>query len=170
MTEDDDPLGKLQDQFFVSILGLILVGGVLLLGGGGVAAAGWFLLAPPYSYILLAVGGFLLLMVVGLIVTQLPAAGKKLEVRAHGLRFTANGRTQELRWDEIERVDVSRTDDTNYGLVSVEKRSKDTASGSGLLTDTEWDVTVHGTDGESIYLGPAVWKMMPNARKVINEI
>jgi hypothetical protein len=164
----DDPLGKLIERHHVSLCGVLVIGGFLLLVGLGVT--GYALTREPISLLFLAIGGFVLLMAGAFLVFSLVNVGRKLEVRKHGLRYTAAGTETELRWDEIAAVEVQRTDDTALGVVNVVKTSADTDSASGPLTQTDWDVIIHAHDGRSIRLPPMFFKIVPNPKKLINQI
>ena len=86
-------------------------------------------------------------------------------MRRWGIRYADAGVETEMLWNEIVDVEVSRTDDTDMGLVSVETRSSDGVSPSGPLTKTEWVVTIHAADGRSIQLGRMFMRMVPDRDK-----
>jgi len=163
-----DPLGKLIKQYRVSLAGVLIVSGVLGAAGGGCLV--YALSRNPYSATFLAIGAALLLLGVVVLVMNIFNVGRRLEVRKRGIRFTEAGIETALLWDEIVDVEVNRTDTTSLGVASVRKRSSDTASPSGLLTNTEWDVTIHGRDGQMIHLSPIFLRTVPDAKKLIAQI
>jgi hypothetical protein len=161
-----DPLGKLVNQYRVSLGGVLIVSGVL--GAVGVGCLGYALTRNPYSVTFLAIGAALLLL--GVLVMNIFNVGRSLEVRKCGIRFTEAGVETALLWDEIVDVEVNRTDDTYLGVASVRRRSSDTSSPSGLLTKTEWDVTIRGRDGQTIQLSPIFLRTVPDPKKLIAQI
>jgi hypothetical protein len=76
----------------------------------------------------------------------------------------------ELLWDDIVDVEISRTDNTYLGVASVRTRSSDAVSPSGLLTKSEFDVTIHGRDGERIRLRPLFLRNVSDPKKLIQEM
>jgi hypothetical protein len=96
--------------------------------------------------------------------------GRCLELRKLGVRFVESGIVTELLWHEIVDIAVNRTDDTYLGVVTVRKRSSDASSPSGLLTKSEWDVTIQGQDGRTIHLRPMFLRMVPDPKKLISQL
>jgi hypothetical protein len=163
-----DPLGKLVKQYRVSLGGVLIVSGML--GAVGVGCLGYALTRNPYSVTFLAIGAALLLLGVVVLVMNIFNVGRSLDVRKRGIRFTEAGVETALLWDEIVDVEVNRTDDTYLGVASVRRRSSDTSSPSGLLTKTEWDVTIRGRDGQTIQLSPIFLRTVPDPKKLIAQI
>jgi hypothetical protein len=164
----DDPLGKLLQQYQVSLAGVLLISGVIALTGIGVLA--YALTRQPYSLTFLLVGAAALVLAVAWLGMNAFNIGRRLELRKRGVRFTELGVVTELFWDEIARVEVNRTDDTNLGVATVRRRSRDASSPSGLLTNTEWHVTLHGHDGRTIHLRPMFLRTVPDPKKLISQL
>ena len=164
----DDPLGKLLQQYRVNLAGVLVVsGGILLLGLGLLAYA---LSRQPYSLTFLLVGTGTLLFALALLGMNVFNVGRRLELRKLGVRFVQSGIVTEMFWDEIADVVVNRTDDTNFGVATVRRRSTDASSPSGLLTKTEWDVTIQGQDGRTIRLPPMFLRTVPDPKKLISQL
>ena len=163
-----DPLGKLQKEYRVRLAGVLIVSGVL--GAIGAGCLIYALTRNPYSVTFLIIGGIALLLGVVVLVMNIFNVGRSLEVRKRGIRFTEAGIETALLWGEIVDVEVNRTDTTSLGVASVRKRSSDATSPSGLLTNTEWDVTIHGRDGQMIHLSPIFLRTVPDAKKLIAQI
>ncbi len=163
-----DPLGKLLQQYQVSLAGLLLVAGVLILIGLGIIIYG--LTRETHVLVFLAVGAGVMLLAVVLLGMNVFNLGRRLELRKRGVRYVEFGTTTELFWDEIADVEVNRTDDTYLGVASVRKRSSDAASPTGLLTKTEWDVTIHGHDGRTIRLRSTFLRTVPDPKKLISQL
>jgi hypothetical protein len=164
----DDPLGKLWQEHRVSLAGLLLVSGVLACIGLGLV--GYALIRQPISLIFLGAGAAVLLFSVTLLGVNLFNVGRHLEIRKHGVRYTQSGIVSEIRWEDIVDIEVSRTDETDFGVVGVRKRSRNASSVSGPLTKTEWDVTIRGRDGRSIHLPVMFLRTVPDPRKLISQL
>jgi len=163
-----DPLGEVIKKHEVTWAAvLVLSGSVALLGLGSVA---YGLIGKIWSQGFLLVGGAVILCAVALAVMNVFNVGRRLELRRRGIRFVDAGVETELSWDEIVDVEVNRTDDTDMGLVSVEKRSSDAVSPSGPLTKTEWQVTIHASDGRSIPLSRTFMRMVPDPKELISNL
>jgi hypothetical protein len=163
-----DPLGKLLQQFRVSLAGTLLASGLTALVGVGILLFG--LSRDTTSWILLLVGAALLLFAVVLLVINVLNAGRRLELRKRGIRFVEFGVVSELFWDEITDVEVKRTDNTYMGIVSVHRRSADAVRPSRPLTNTEWDVIIHSHDGRTIRLRPLFLRIVRDPKKLIQQI
>lgn len=163
-----DPLGKLVEQHGVTLAGVLVVTGVISLAGIGLI--GYGMTREPRSLTLIVIGGIVLLCGLSLLGINIPNVGRRLEVRKRGIRFTQAGITTEFRWDEIDSVDVNRTDDTYLGVASVRRKSSDTIRSSGPLTKTEWDVTIRSQDGRTIRLTPIFLRTLAKPKDVVRNI
>jgi hypothetical protein len=166
--DEGDPLGGLMNRYHVSLAGLLLVSGFVALVGLGLV--GWALAGEKMSYVLLGIGTLVLLMAAALLITNVFNVGRSLEVRKRGLRCILAGETTELFWEDIADVRVSRTDDTYLGVAGVRRRSSDAVSPSGLLTSTEWEVTIVAHDGRTVRLPPAFLKLVPDVKKLVHQL
>jgi hypothetical protein len=164
----DDPLGKLLQQYRVNLAGVLVISGVILLLGLGILA--YALTRQPYSLTFLLVGTVTLLLALALLGINAFNVGRRLELRKWGVRFVQSGITTEIFWDEIADIVVSRTDDTNFGVATVRRRSADASSPSGLLTKTEWDITIVGQDGRKIRLPPMFLRTVPDPKRLISQL
>jgi hypothetical protein len=164
----DDPLGKLIQQHQVSLAGVLSITGVVALIGVGMIV--YSLTRQPYSLIFLLIGAAALLLSVVLLGMNAFNIGRRLELRKRGLRFVESGITTDLFWDEIADVEVNRTDDTHLGVATIRRRSADAARPSGLLTSTEWDVTIHAQDGRTIRLRPMFLRTIRDPKKLISQL
>lgn len=163
-----DPLGDVIKKYEVTWAAVLVVSGsVAMLGFGSVA---YGLLGEIWSLGFLLVGGVVILCAVALAVMNVFNVGRRLELRKWGIRYADSGVETELLWSEIVDIEVDRTDDTDMGLVSVEKRSSDGISPSGPLTKTEWVVTIHAGDGRSIQLGRMFMRMVPDPKELISNL
>jgi hypothetical protein len=168
--EDDcgDPLGKLIERYQVNLASVLAVAGAIgLVGLGAIAFA---LSRQPRSSTFLLAGGLALFMAFALAGINLFHAGRRLELRKHGVRFVESGIEVEFGWDEIADVEVSRLDNTNLGVVSIWKRSSDASSPSGLLTNTEFTVIIHSHDGRRIRLSPMFLRYVSNPKRLITQL
>jgi hypothetical protein len=166
---DDDPLGPLMSSHGgVTLAGLLIVSGVIAVVGLVLTIVA--LTRETTSIVMLVIGGVLLLLAAAFLVMNVFNIGRRLEVRKHGIRYIESGSETEMQWDDISAIHVSRTDDTYMGPISTERRSSDSYTPSGPLTKTEWDVTIEAHDGRSIHLSSAFLRMVPDARKLINQM
>lgn len=166
--EADDPLGKLLDRYQPNLIGMLIGAGFLFCVG--IAA---IVLAPDRQRLgmtCLFLGSVAILAAVAIPVMNIFNFGRRLELRKHGVRFVEFGRTTELLWDEIADVAVNRTDDTNLGLATVRRQSADAVSPSGLLTKTEWHVTIHGSSGRRIRLTPMFLRTVRDPKSLIKQL
>jgi hypothetical protein len=164
----DDPLGKLLQQYQVNLAGVLVVSGVILFLGLGLLV--YALTRQPYSLTFLLVGTGVLLFALVLLAMNVFNVGRRLELRKSGVRFVQAGISTEVFWDEIVDIVVNRTDDTNFGVATVRRRSSDAASPSGLLTKTEWDITIHAQDGRTIRLPPMFLRTVPDPKRLISQL
>jgi hypothetical protein len=164
----DDPLGKLLQQHQVSLAGVLIMSGLIGLVGIGVLT--YALTRQPYSLTFLLVGTLTLLLAVAVLGMNAFNIGRRLEVRKRGLRLVEFGAVTEFFWDEIADVEVNRTDNTYLGVATVRKRSADASSPSGPLTNTEWDVTIHGHDGRTMHLRPMFLRTVADPKKLISQL
>lgn len=165
---DQDLLGKLVARYGVNLAETFVGYGIIALIGGGMV---WYALSrDPNSIGWLLVGSTVILAAVAMFGLILINLGRKLELRKRGLRWTEFGMVTEFAWDDIADVEVDRRDETNLGLASVHKRSSDAVSSSGLLTKTEWDVTIHAHDGRTIHLRPLFLRTVQDPKKLISQI
>jgi hypothetical protein len=149
-------------------VGAVLGFGIVAAVGSGFLAYG--LTREPYSKICVGIGAVILVPAAIGFMTNIANAGRRLELRKHGLRYVAQGSTTEFHWDDIVDVEVIRKENTNYGVVGVYKESSDEVSPSGLLTNTDFDVRIHARDGETIRLRPVFLKLVPDPKKLIQQI
>ena len=163
-----DPLGEVIEQHHVTWASVLLVSGSVGVVGLGVLA--FALTREARSPGFLLVGGALLLCAGVLLVMNVFNVGRRLELRRRGLRFVEGGVETELLWSEIVEVEVSRTDETNVGPVGIHRRSSDPVSPSGPLTSTEWQVTIHTSDGRSVRLSRMFLRMVPDPKKLISHL
>jgi hypothetical protein len=166
--EANDPLGKLWQQYRVTLAGVLIVSALIACVGAALIVYG--LSGQPYSLFCLVFGAGMLLCSVALIGVNVLNIGRHLEIRKRGIRFTESGAVTELLWDEIVDIEVNRLDDTNLGVVSVYKRGSNASALSGLLTKTEWDVTIHGNDGRRIRLPPMFFRVVRDPKKLISQL
>jgi hypothetical protein len=152
----------------MNLAGILLLSGLLLVVG--LAFLAYSLTRQPYSLTFLLVGTAALLLAVVVLGINLFNVGRRLELRQLGVRFVEFGTITELFWDDIVEVAVNRTDNTNYGVATVRRRSSDAASPSGLLTNTEWDVTIQGQNGRTIRLSPMFLQTVPDPKKLISQL
>jgi hypothetical protein len=163
-----DPLGELVKKYHVTLASVLVVSGAVAVVGLGVLA--YALIRDPWSPGFALVGIVVLLCAGVLLVMNVFNVGRRLELRKRGLRFVEAGVETELFWDEIVDVEVNRTDDTNLGLATVQKRSSDAVRPSGLLTKTEWQVTIHTRDGRSVRLSRMFLRMVPDPKELISNL
>jgi hypothetical protein len=163
-----DSLGKLIQQYHVSLAGVLVVSGILLALGLGIVA--YAVTRQPFSLIFLIVGTVVALLSVVLLGMNAFNIGRRLELRKRGVRFVESGRSVEILWEDIVDVEVSRTDETHLGVVSVRRQSGDASRPSGPLTKSEWDVTILSQDGQSIRLRPMFFRMVPDPKKLISQL
>ena len=168
VNSSSDSLGKLIQQYHVSLAGVLVVSGILLALGLGIVA--YAVTQRPYSLIFLIVGTVVALLSVVLLGMNAFNIGRRLELRKRGVRFVESGRSLEILWEDIEDVEVSRTDETYLGVVSVRRQSGDASRASGPLTKTEWDVTIRSQDGRTIRLRPMFLRMVPDPKKLISQL
>ena len=167
-TTGGDPLGKLVKQYGVNLSETIGAVGFLAVIGGGILI--YALGQDPAPVLWLIIGGGVLFMGVALLAYNALNIGRRLEVRKRGVRFTDRASVTEFEWDDVVEIDIDRRDDTNLGIVGVEKRSSDAVSSSGPLTKTEWDVTIHSRDGRTIRLSPMFFRIVPDPKKLISQL
>ncbi len=163
-----DPLGELIKKYHVTLASVLVVSGAVGVVGLGVLA--YALIRDPWSPAFALVGAAVLLCAGALLVMNVFNVGRRLELRKRGLRFVEAGVETELFWGEIADVEVNRTDATSLGVATVEKRSSDAVSPSGLLTKTEWLVTIHTRDGRSVRLSRMFLRMVPDPKELISNL
>lgn len=163
-----DPLGKIIKQYHVSLAGILVVAGVIAAVGLGLVI--YSLTRRTDSVIFLSAGTVVLLFSVVVLLLNVFNVGRRLELRKRGIRFVESGITIEFFWDEITDVAVTRTDNTNIGIGTINRRSSDVARFSGPFTKTEWDITIHGPDGRTIHLGPIFLRTVPDPKILISQL
>lgn len=166
-----DPLGKLIEEHRVTLAGIIIVGGVL--GVIGASALWWGWAQDPRTIVSLSamgIGGLVLLMALVLLFTNLFNVGRHLELRKRGIRYTQRGITTEMRWKEIASVETDRLDSTNLGVATKYTQSNNALAPSGLLTKTEFTVTIISDDGRTILLPPSFLQSLGDPRKLISKL
>jgi hypothetical protein len=163
-----DPPGEVIERYHVTWASVLLVSGsIAVIGLGCIIYA---VTGEPWSKAFLVVGGAVVLCAVVLLVINSFSVGRRLELRRRGIRFADRGVETEVLWGDIVNVEVSRTDDTYMGAVSVERRSSDPITPSGPLTKTEWQVTIHTVDGRSVRLSKMFLRMVPDPQKLISHL
>ena len=161
-----DPLGKLQQHYEVTLAVVIaFCGGVAVIGAGALV---WGLMQASLGWQIF--GGVVLLIALVLVGINIPNLGRRLEVRKRGIRYIERGQSTEFHWDDIADVELDRTDSTYLGVATVRARSGDERKPSGLLSNTELDVTIRAHDGRSIRLRPSFLRLVPMARELITEL
>lgn len=165
---DDDPLGKVIQQYQINLGGLLLGLGILAMIGLGLMIYGT--IRTSYRLPFLLGGGLILLATVVVLVTSLMNLGRRLELRKRGVRYIEYGNSTEFLWDEITDVEVNRIDETYLGVASVRRHSQDGYSPSGPLTKTELRVTLHSQDGRTINLRPIFLKTVSDTKKLISQL
>jgi hypothetical protein len=165
---DDDPLGKLIQQYRVNLAGVLLLAGVVALIGLGLLA--FALTRKPHLPMVLVAGALVMVVAFALVAINTFNVGRRLELRKHGVRFVESGMETELAWDEIADIEVSRLDHTSLGPVGIWKRSSDASTPSGPLTNTEFTVIIHGQDGRRIRLSPIFLRGVSDPRKLISQL
>jgi hypothetical protein len=167
-----EPLGKLLQQYQVSLAGVLIISGVLVLIGAGALTYG--LIGEPTSQwtslVLLLIGTAVLLLAFVLLAMNAFNIGRRLELRKRGVRFVELGKVTELFWDEITAIEVNRADDTYLGVATVRRHSADASRPSGLLTKTEWHVTIRGQDGRTIQLRPMFLRTVADPKRLISQL
>jgi hypothetical protein len=130
-----DSLGKVLESYGGKSLGLVLGigGGIALLA---IVSAIVGLVVREYFGPAMAVGGVILAIAVMYVATNLAGVFTKAEVCAQGVRIASLSGTKELRWDEIDRIEVG-----TYRLNGKQR----------------WGVTIHDETGNSTDLSPEFW-------------
>src|SRR6476619_7533254 len=82
---DRDPLGKLMQRYYVSLLGILLVSGVVALVGIVLVIVSQF--RDQYSLVFLLVGTGVLLLSLVLLGMNVFNVGRRLELRKRGIRY-----------------------------------------------------------------------------------
>lgn len=164
----DDPLGKLIVQYQVTLAAVLVVSGTVALLGLGLIGYGRN--AQPRSVLFLSIGTAALLLAVVRLAMNAFNIGRRLELRKRGVRFCELGSQTEFFWDDITDIEVNRLDETNLGIASVRKKSPDAVSPSGLLTKTEWEITIHAQDGRRIHLSRMFLRMVPDPKKLVSQL
>lgn len=163
-----EPLGKLIHAYQVNLASVLVVcGGLMLIG---LAVIGYALMRRPLSLIVLLIGAAIVLVAFVQLGTNVLSIGRRLELRKRGVRFVESGVTTEIFWNDVADIIVDRADSTYVGVASVHTRSDDAASPSGLLTNTDWTLTIQSQDGQMIRLRPAFLKTVPDPRKLISQL
>jgi hypothetical protein len=110
-----DPLGKPLARYSTngrSVM-LVVVAVVLGLSGaatlGGAEALAWRLADSTDGTPYVIVGWALMLAGAGTVAWGVYYYGRSFEVRRKGVRFSRRGSVTELRWDQIEHIEVQRT-------------------------------------------------------------
>lgn len=166
-----DPLGKLIEQHYVTLAGVILVCG--LLAAIGAAALWWGWAQQPRSVVALSamgVGGLVLLMALVLLFTNIFNVGRRLELRKRGIRYTERGQTTEFFWKEIAAVETDRLDSTFVGVATKYTRSDNAVAPSGPLTRSEFTVTIVADDGRTIRLPPSFLQCAGDPKRLISNL
>jgi hypothetical protein len=145
VSSDGDPLGKPLEVYNAKgkAIAYLIVGVVMgLLGGGGLAYG-----LPKGEDGLMAtlIGGLFALGAPVFVGVSLYNLKRSFEVRRGGVRFTSWGKTTEMRWDEVKRIDVTRTVD-------------DDVPGARGRT-VQWEVHIQGRKKE-IVLGPTFLELV----------
>jgi hypothetical protein len=152
----------------VNLVGTLFGCGIAAATGSGFVA--YAMTREPHSKVFLGVGGVILVIAAAIFFLNVVNLGRRLELRKFGLRYLVYGSKTELLWHDIVDIDVRRKDMSSYGPVHVFKESTDEVSSSGLLTNTDFTVTIHGRDGESIKVGPTFLKIVPDPKRLIQKI
>jgi hypothetical protein len=163
-----DPLGEVVEQYHVTWASVLLVSGAIAVVGLGCSI--YAVTREPWSKGFLLVGGAVVLCAVALLIINSFSVGRRLELRRRGLRLVERGVETEVLWGDIVDIEVGRTDATYMGPVSVERRSSDPITPSGPLTKTEWQVTIHTSDGRSLRLSKMFLRMVPDPKKLISHL
>jgi len=163
-----EPLGKLINQHQANLAAALVVGGIV--GLFGIGALIYALTQSPVSTTFLIIGTAALLLAILVPAKNAASFGHRLELRKRGVRFVEPGKVSEFYWDEVATIEVKRTDQTNLGMVTVRKRSSNAVRPSGPLTTTEWDVTIHATDGRSMHLRPAFMRTVRDPKGLISQL
>lgn len=164
----DEPLGKLIHEYGVNLASALVACGFLTLMG--LAAIGYALMQRPLSLIILLIGAVVVLAAFVVLVTNIINVGRRLELRKRGVRFVESGVTTEIYWSDVADIIVDRADRTNVGIATVHTRSDDAVSPSGLLTNTDWTLTIQGHDGNVIRLRPVFLKTVRNVQNLISQL
>jgi hypothetical protein len=133
-----DPLGKPLEVYSAKAKAItyLIIGVVLgLIGGGGLA---YGLPRGEEGLMATLIGGLFALAAPAFVGVSLFNLKRSFEVRRGGVRFTSWGGTTEMRWDEVKRIDVTRTVD-------------DASGGRGRTV--EWEVHIQGRK-KKIVLSP----------------
>jgi hypothetical protein len=163
-----DPLGKLYEQHKVNFAGVVAVCAVLAIFG--IVALIYGLFRQPMSLLGIVSGLGVLLCSIAIVGVNAFNVGRHLELRKRGIRFTQSGIVTELLWKEIVDIEVKRTDDASLGVVNIRKRSSNASAPTGLLSKTEWDVTIHADDGRTIRLPPMFLRTVRDPKKLISQM
>jgi hypothetical protein len=139
-----DPLGKPLEVYNAKgkAIAYLIIGVVLgLIGGGGLI---YGLPRGEDGLMATLIGGLFALAAPAFIGVSLFNLKRSFEVRRGGVRFTSWGKTTEMRWDEVKRIDVTRTVD-------------DAAGGRGRTV--QWEVHIKGRKKE-IVLSPTFLELL----------
>jgi hypothetical protein len=163
-----DSLGKLMSAYHVNVAGVLILSAAGALVGLGLL--GYGVTRQPTSLTWVGIGTLLLLGVVVMAGTSAFNIGRRFEVRKRGIRFIEAGVETVMLWENIADIEIDRRVRTKMGPVTVFQRGSHYATPSGPLTHTEWGVTIHARDGQTIYLRPMFLKLVPDVRKLISQL
>jgi hypothetical protein len=141
-----DPLGPVEDEF-VTDPGVFRRAFWFLVALAGLLIALGFLLANDIE--LWAFGGFAaILAIVVRVIGDRMVAGR-LTLHPHGLRYFEGDVETAICWDEIDQAKIVRIPIKMEGLVTV---------------DYNYEITVYGPGGRTIYLRRAFLDQVPGGR------
>jgi hypothetical protein len=150
---ESDPLGELKAEYRPGASAILGLAGLFFALGAGLLI--YCLLSSPHPWKLMLAAAVLLLLAPVVLAINAPNFGRVLQVRKHGLRFTAWGNSTELAWDEITRVEAVQTKVKQMGVLTMR---------------TEWKITVRGKGGRVIHLSPVFLQHVPDVDKLIRTL
>ena len=156
--KDDDPLGKPLARYGTNSKALMLMATAAVLGlSGGVVAvnADWFALrlAESQESTAYAFTGWALLVLGMLSVAWgVWGYGRFFELRRKGVRFARRQGTTELRWDEVESIQVHKTVTVVRGARTV-----------------NWEVYICGGE-DTIYLSSGFLRLVPSVSELLTTL
>ena len=152
-----DRLGKPLARYTSTVRSIVLIVLAVILGlsggavVGGADALAWNLAQSqdglPYAivgWVLVATGG-------GMVACGVWFLGRSFEIRRKGVRFTSGPNVTELRWDEIDHIDVHKTIIYYRGARQGER----------------WEIFIHGGI-YTIHLTPSFLKLVRSVTEVVS--
>jgi hypothetical protein len=153
---DQDRLGKQVARYGTNrkAIMLMVTAGVLGLSGGAVRAnaegLAWALADSHEGTAYTFTGWCLLVAGMAVMFVGVLAFGQFFEIRRKGVRFARRRSVTELRWDQVEDIQVHKT-------VTIVKGSK----------HVYWDVCIYGEKDKTIHLKSGFLKLVPSVTELV---